>query len=88
MRSLVSNSVYAKKDRNGLPSANQVISIAKPRHSHAVYTLRVHLPTSPCSTLSAEAEPISKEHPRITHLEHMFAIGITLYHCDHTLLPL
>ena len=27
MRSLVSNSIYAKKDRNGPPSANQVASL-------------------------------------------------------------
>jgi len=31
MRSLVSNSIYAKKDRNGPPSANQVTSKDKPR---------------------------------------------------------
>jgi len=29
VRSLVSNSIYAKKDRNGPLSANQVISIVK-----------------------------------------------------------
>ena len=36
MRSLVSNSTYAKKDRNGPPSANQVTSKDEPRRSHAV----------------------------------------------------
>ena len=52
MRSLVSNSVYAKKDRNGPPSANQVASKDEPRRGHAVCTLQVHPPTSPCPTLS------------------------------------
>ena len=41
MRSLVSNSIYAKRDRNGPPSANQVASEHQPRCSHAVCTLRV-----------------------------------------------
>ena len=49
MRSLVSNSIYAKKDRNGPPSANQVTSKDEPRRSHAVCTLRVYPPTSPLS---------------------------------------
>ena len=48
MRSLVSNSIYAKKDRNGPPSANQVDSKDEPRRGHAVCTLRVrpHPPIS------------------------------------------
>jgi len=62
MRSLVSNPIYAKKDRNGPPSANQVISSGKPRCGHAVYTLWVNPPTSPYPALSAEAEAISKGH--------------------------
>ena len=43
----VSNSIYAKKDRNGPPNANQVVSTAEPRLSHAVCTLQVHPSTSP-----------------------------------------
>ena len=39
VRSLVSNSIYAKKDRNGPPGANQGLSTTKPRHGHAVCTL-------------------------------------------------
>ena len=39
MRSLVP--IYAKKDGNRPPSANQVASKDEPRHSHAVCTLRV-----------------------------------------------
>ena len=35
MRSLVSNSIYAKKDRNGSPSANQVTSKDEPNRGHA-----------------------------------------------------
>jgi len=41
MRSLVSSSIYAKKDRNGPPSANPVVSTAEPRCSHAIFTLPV-----------------------------------------------
>ena len=44
MRSLISNSIYAKEDRNGPPSANQVASKDEPRHGHAVCTLRVTHP--------------------------------------------
>jgi len=36
MRSLVSNSIYAKKDRNDPPSANQVTSKDEPRCGHAM----------------------------------------------------
>ena len=39
MRSLVSNSIYAKKDRYGPPSANQAASKDEPRCSHAVLKL-------------------------------------------------
>ena len=35
----LSKSTYAKKDRNGPPSANQGLTRAKPRHSYAVYTV-------------------------------------------------
>ena len=69
VRSLVSNSIDAKKDRNGPPSANQVTSKHQPRRGHAVCTLRVHPPTSPCPTLSAHAEPISWSHCRKWHHE-------------------
>ena len=47
MRSLVSNSIDAKKDRNGPPSANQVASKDEPRRGHAVCTLWVHHPPPP-----------------------------------------
>jgi len=60
VRSLVSNSIYAKKDRNGPPSTNQVASKDEPRRSHAVCTLQVHPPAYPYPALSTEAEPISK----------------------------
>jgi len=62
MRSIVSNSIYAKKDRNGPPSANQVASRDEPKCGHAVCTLRADPPTSPYPALSAEAEHISKGH--------------------------
>ena len=39
---------------------------AKPRHSHAVCTVRVHPPTSPGWTLSGHAEPISKKLREVT----------------------
>ena len=49
-----SKSVYAKMDRNGPSSADQGLSTSKPSHGHAVCTLWVHPPTSPCPTLSAQ----------------------------------
>jgi len=66
MRALVSNSIYAKKGRNGPPGANQVVSRDEPRCSQAICTLWVHPPTSPYLTVlletgSAEAEPVSKD---------------------------
>jgi len=51
VRLLVSNSIYTKKDRNGPPSANQVISKDEPRHGQAVCILWVHPPTSPVPPL-------------------------------------
>ena len=45
--SLVSNSIYAKKDKSGPPSAYQVTSKDKPRRSHAVCTFLVHPPPPP-----------------------------------------
>ena len=53
---------YLQKNRNGTPSANQVVTAAKAGCGHAVCTLQVHSPSSPCPALSAETEPISKEH--------------------------
>jgi len=44
---LVSNSIYVKKDRNGPPSTNQVVSTAEPRCGHAVCILWMRSPTSP-----------------------------------------
>ena len=41
------DSIYAKMDRNGPPSANQVISMDESRHGHAIFTLRVHHPPPP-----------------------------------------
>ena len=52
------------KERNGPPNANQGFSTAKPRGSHAGYTLWVHPPTSPCPALSAGAEPKPQGHRR------------------------
>jgi len=69
VRWLVSNSSYAKKNRNGPPSANQVASKDEPRCGHAVCTLRVHPPTSPCPALSAHAEPKPQGHCRKWHHE-------------------
>ena len=44
---LVSNPIYAKKDRNGPPSANQVTSKDEPRRSHAVCTFGCIHPPPP-----------------------------------------
>ena len=59
-------SIYAKNDGNGPPSTNQDLSIAESRHSHAICTLQVHPPTSPCPALSVHAEPRSQGHPDVT----------------------
>jgi len=45
--------------RSGLPSSNQGLFLAKPRHGHVVGSLWVHPPSSPCPTFSANIEPIS-----------------------------
>ena len=58
----VVSKIQAKEERNGPPSANQALSTAKHRSSHAVCTLRVHPPTSPCPALSAGTEPKSQGH--------------------------
>ena len=50
----LSKPICAKEERNGLPSADQGLSTAKPRSSHAVCTLQMHPPTSPCPALSAK----------------------------------
>jgi len=50
------------KTGNGLLGSNQGFFTAKPRHNRAVYTFWMHLPTSPCITLSKYAEPISQGH--------------------------
>jgi len=42
-----------------LMTANQHLSTVKPRHNHALSTLRVNLPMSPCPALSAYAAPIA-----------------------------
>ena len=62
-------SIYAKNGGNGPPSADQDLSTVEPRHGHAVCTLRVHPPTSPCPALSAGAEPISQGHCQKSHDE-------------------
>ena len=36
-RRLSSKPIHAKEERNGPPSADQVLSTAKPRNSHATY---------------------------------------------------
>jgi len=61
-RQFFSEPICAKEERNGPPSANQGLSTAKPRSSHAFCTLQVHPPTSPCPTVFAGAEPKSQGH--------------------------
>ena len=51
--------VCAQEDSSGPHRANKGISKAGSRDAHAVCTLWVHPPTSPCPALSAEAEPWS-----------------------------
>ena len=40
-------SLFMPKNRNSPSSANQGLSTSEPRHGNAVYTLRVHPPTTP-----------------------------------------
>jgi len=47
VRSLVSTSIYAKKDRMALPVPTKSLLRDEPRCGHAVCTLWVHPPTSP-----------------------------------------
>ena len=47
--------------KGGHPVPTKALS-TESRCGHAVCTLRVHTPTSPCPPLSAHAEPISKGH--------------------------
>jgi len=75
VRSLVSNSIYAKKDRNGPPSANQVISRDKTRHGHAVCTLWVHQPTSPMQLFLLMQNIFQKDIAGIDIMKLMMLIG-------------
>ena len=54
-RRLFSKPICAKEERNGPPSANQGFSVAKPRHSYAVFTPWMDWPTSPYPNLSTHA---------------------------------
>ena len=69
VRLLASNSIYAKKDRNGPPNANQDAAKDESRCGHAVYTLRVHPFTSPCPALSSYAESKSQDIARSDIME-------------------
>ena len=57
VRLLVSNSIYAINDRNGLPSANQVASKDEPRRGHSVCTFWVHPPISLCPAFTQNLSP-------------------------------
>jgi len=62
----VSQPICALEGSSGPPRANQGVSKAEPRDSHAVHALWVHPSTSPYPALSSEAdlEPISKSQCR------------------------
>jgi len=53
----------------GLPVPTKLLLRTSPDARHAVCTLRVHPPTSPCPALSAHAEPKSQGHCRKWHHE-------------------
>ena len=63
MRLLVSNSIYAKKDRNGPPSANQVASKDEHKCGHAVCTLHIYAKKDRNGPPSAN-QVASKDEPR------------------------
>lgn len=75
MRQLISKHIYDKKDGNGPPSANQGFSAAEPKHSHAVCTLHVHPPTSPCPKLSAHTGHCCDIKKPKSHVRHMMSLG-------------
>ena len=53
---------FSHWERNSPPSAKQGLSKSESRDGHAVCTLQVHLPISPCPTVTAHTEPISQGH--------------------------
>ena len=57
MREAFSKPAHAARPRVGPPGANHGPFAAKPSSCHVHSTLRVTPPTSPCATLSADAEP-------------------------------
>ena len=58
MRVAFSKPVHAARARVGQPSPNHGTLTAKPSSHHVHVTLQVTPPTSPCPTLSANAEPV------------------------------
>ena len=58
--SSVSKPICANMARIGPPSANQGISTDSHNSQHVEVTLWVTPPTSPCPTLSTDAEPVCK----------------------------
>ena len=60
VRAVFSEPICTNKARIGPPSANQGISTDSHNSQHVQVTLRVTPPTSPCPTLSADAEPARK----------------------------
>ena len=56
---MFSKPVHAVRAGGGHPGANHGLFKAKPSSHHVHSTLRLTPPTSPCPTLSADAEPVS-----------------------------
>ena len=54
--------VHAVRARGGLPGANHALFKAKPSSYHVHSTLQVTPPTSPCPTLSADAERARRDY--------------------------
>ena len=60
VRVVFSKHVHALRARGGQPGPNHDSFTAKPSSHHVHVTLRVTPPTSPCPTLSADAELVRK----------------------------
>ena len=67
-----SEPIHAARARVGPPSANYGLFRTKPSSCHVHSTLQLTLPTSPCPTLSADAELACK------HTETIFSVQCTL----------
>lgn len=61
----LSKSIYASNKRNGPPDSAQGLFGANHKHSHAIFTLQMSPPTSPCLILCTHADLSPRDIARI-----------------------